>query len=141
MDKSLSCLRAKRKVHSVPVAEILYANDVCLMANSLDGLHYYYLDSLDEPFRKFDLVISASKTQYLGSLVRSDNRLESEISARIAKATEAFGDLSPWVWKSHDMKLYTKIAVCRAIILPLLLYALRPGVCTMETSDVLTFST
>lgn len=67
------------------------------MANSLDGLHYYYLDSLYESFRKFDLVISASKTQYLGSLVRSDNRLESEISARIAKAAAAFGDLSPWV--------------------------------------------
>lgn len=66
MDKSLSRLRAKRKVHSVTVAEILYADDVCLMANSLDGLHYY-LDSLDESFRKFDLVISASKAQILNS--------------------------------------------------------------------------
>lgn len=155
MDKSvldLTRFRAKHKVQQTSVLEILYADDVCLMADSMENLQRY-VDNLDDSCRKFGLVISASKTQilkqpargksasdtavylggkkldevntfrYLGSLVRSDNRLESEISARIAKAAAAFGKLDQRVWKSHDLKLHTKLAVYRAIILPLLLYA------------------
>ncbi|PZC85635.1 hypothetical protein B5X24_HaOG215905 [Helicoverpa armigera] len=155
MDKSvfnLSRFRAKRKVTTVSVAEIQYADDVCLMADSIADLQDC-LDHLDESCRKFGLVISASKTQilkqpargksadnvpvylsgktleevgtfrYLGSLIRSDNRLESEISARIAKTAAAFGALKHRVWNSHDLKLQTKIAVYKALILPLLLYA------------------
>ncbi|KAL4703518.1 hypothetical protein ACJJTC_018102 [Scirpophaga incertulas] len=57
----LTRLKAKRKVHSVPVTEILYADDVCHMADSLDNLQIY-LDNLDHSCRKFGLVISASKT-------------------------------------------------------------------------------
>lgn len=155
MDKSvfdISRFRAKRRISTVPVAEIQYADDVCLMASSVQDLQEC-LDYLDESCHKFGLVISASKTQilkqparktsaddtpvylsgkpleevgsfrYLGSLVRSDNRLESDISARIAKAAAAFGGLNHRVWKSHDLKLVTKLAVYKAIILPLLLYA------------------
>lgn len=52
-------LKVKRKVHSGPVANILYADDYAnAMADSLDGLQNY-LSSLDESCRKFCLVISA----------------------------------------------------------------------------------
>ncbi|KAL4712913.1 hypothetical protein ACJJTC_011983 [Scirpophaga incertulas] len=67
LDKSvfdLTRLKAKRKVHSVPVTKILYADDVCHMADSLDNLQTY-LDHLDHSCRKYGLVISASKTQVL----------------------------------------------------------------------------
>lgn len=56
---STSHALVKCKVHLVPVAEILYADDDAnAMADSLDGLQIY-LSSLDESCRKFGLVISA----------------------------------------------------------------------------------
>lgn len=154
-DKSvfnISRFKARSKVQKLPVLEILYADDVCLVADSAENLQLY-LDNLDESCRKFGLVISVSKTQilkqpargtsanetaiyldrkqleevqcfrYLGNLIRSDNRLESELSARIASAAAAFGRLNRRVWDSHDLQLQTKLSVYKAIILPLLLYS------------------
>ncbi|PZC85177.1 hypothetical protein B5X24_HaOG202362 [Helicoverpa armigera] len=57
MDKSvfdISRFRAKRRISTVPVAEIQYADDVCLMASSVQDLQEY-LDYLDESCRKFGL--------------------------------------------------------------------------------------
>ncbi|KAL4716165.1 hypothetical protein ACJJTC_013942 [Scirpophaga incertulas] len=81
LDKSvfdLTRLKAKRKVHSVPVTEILYADDVCLMADSLDNLQTY-LDNLDHSCRKFGLVISASKTQVLKQPTRGKTANENAV--------------------------------------------------------------
>ncbi|CAB3248036.1 unnamed protein product [Arctia plantaginis] len=54
----------KRKVTTVPVTEIQYADDVWLMAGSLANLQECF-DNLEESCRKIGLVISASKTQSL----------------------------------------------------------------------------
>lgn len=154
-DKSifdLSRFRAKSKVTKHSILDILYADDVCLMADSAESLQSY-VDSLHASCCKFGLVISVAKTQilvqpprgchmeyssinldnkaleevprfrYLGSQLRNDNTLASEIPSRIANAAVAFGKLSNRVWRSHDLKLSTKIMVYKAIIIPTLLYA------------------
>ncbi|XP_049764393.1 uncharacterized protein LOC126092712 [Schistocerca cancellata] len=72
---------------------------------------------------------NVSKFKYLGSQIRSDNSLTSEIAARIASAASAFGKLNDRVWKSHDLKLQTKIAVYKALVLSTLLYASETWCC------------
>ncbi|KAJ2940675.1 hypothetical protein O0L34_g14785 [Tuta absoluta] len=160
-DKSvfdLSRFRAKRQVVKLSIRDILYADDVCLMADSIESLQTY-VNSLQVSCRKFGLVISTSKTQilkqpargcrsvqssvtlnnsaleevsnfkYLGSRLRCDNTLASEIPARIAGAAAAFGKLKARVWNSHDLKLQTKMLVYKAIVLPTLLYAAETWCC------------
>lgn len=66
-DKSvfdLSRFKAKRKTQQLSLLEVLYADDVCLMASSTEHLQQY-LEKLDQSCRKFGLVISVSKTQIL----------------------------------------------------------------------------
>ncbi|KAG7305056.1 hypothetical protein JYU34_010512 [Plutella xylostella] len=122
------------------------------MADSHTALQSY-LTNLHNSCKKFGLTISNSKTQilvqpprgspaeapniflgdgaldvvshfrYLGSEIRNDNRLDTEIPVRIARAASAFGKLNQRVWKSHDLKLMTKLAVYKATVLPILLYA------------------
>lgn len=154
-DKSvfdLSRFKAKQKIQQLPLLDVLYADDVCLMADSMEALQSY-MDALSLSCRRFGLVISISKTQvlkqlprdsgadptdltidgkplmevstfkYLGSQIRKDNRLASEIPTRIARAAAAFGRLTHRVWGSHDLKLSTKLSVYRALVLPILLYA------------------
>ncbi|KAI8440933.1 hypothetical protein MSG28_009230 [Choristoneura fumiferana] len=147
----LSRFRAKSKVLKIPILEILYADDVCLMSHSLPDLQSY-VDALNRSCQQFGLVISPSKTQilkqpprggevdpaalnlgekpldevsyfkYLGSTIRHDNTLASEIPSRIAGAAANFGRLTDRVWRSHDLKLQTKISVYKALIIPVLLY-------------------
>ncbi|CAG9136750.1 unnamed protein product [Plutella xylostella] len=154
----LSRLRAKQKVTQTAIMDILYADDVCLMADAAESLQTY-VDNLHSSCRKFGLVISTSKTQvlkqpargcgkdhsditldstaleevsvfkYLGSRLRNDNTLASEIPARIAGAANAFGKLKSRVWNSRDLKLQTKLLVYKAIILPILLYAAETWCC------------
>ncbi|CAH2102564.1 unnamed protein product [Euphydryas editha] len=48
----LSRFRAKRQVTSLPVMDIVYADDVCLMADSLESLQAY-IDSLHQSCRSY----------------------------------------------------------------------------------------
>lgn len=160
-DKSvfnITRLRTKSRVNKLSILEILYADDVCMMANSAETLQTY-MNLLNDSCRRFGLVISSTKTQvlqqplrglnaddyiieldnkpleivshfkYLGSQIRSDNSLTTEIAARIAKAASAFGKLNDRVWKSHDLKLQTKIAVYKAVVLSILLYSSETWCC------------
>ncbi|CAG9132949.1 unnamed protein product [Plutella xylostella] len=107
--------------------------------------------SLDESCRRFGLKISVKKTEvmvsdtlnsvpvdiklgddslkivdqfkYLGSTITSRCQLDSEVNSRIGAAAAAFGKLRTKVFRSHDVKLPTKISVYMAIVLPNLLYA------------------
>ena len=115
------------------ILEILYADDVCLMSDDMANLQSF-VDALHQSCEPFGLVISASKTQvlkqpprgyetdksilhlggkpleqvtqfkYLGSNIRHDNTLASEIPSRISNAAATFGRLSDRVWRSHDDK-------------------------------------
>ena len=60
--------------------------------------------------------------KYLGSIVSNDARADSEINARIARATSAYGRLTKRLWANPGIRLDTKVAVYKATVLTTLLY-------------------
>ena len=60
--------------------------------------------------------------KYLGSTVSNDASLDAEITSRIAKATAAFGRLTKRLWTNRNIRLDTKIAVYRAVVITSLLF-------------------
>ena len=59
---------------------------------------------------------------YLGSLVASNGRVDSEIDKRIASASMAFGALQHAVFKNALLSIGTKTKAYQACVLPVLLY-------------------
>ena len=59
---------------------------------------------------------------YLGSTLTSTGSMDREVSNRLAKAGASFGRLWTRVWRERGMKLPTKLAVNRAVVLTSLLY-------------------
>jgi len=58
---------------------------------------------------------------YLGSHIQHTGSLDEEITARLAKANSAFGRLRKWLWDDHGIRIDTKVAVYRAVVLTSLL--------------------
>ena len=70
-----------------------------------------------------DTVLKAvDKFCYLGSVLSSVANIDDDVSARLAKASAAFGRLSKRLWNDHGIQLTTKIAVYKAVVLTTLLY-------------------
>ena len=63
------------------------------------------------------------KFTYLGSTLSRVVHIDDEVSARIAKASAAFGWLRDNVWHRNGIRLDTKLKVYKAVVLPTLLYA------------------
>ena len=63
------------------------------------------------------------KFTYLGSTLSRAVHIDDEITARIAKASVAFGRLRANVWERNGIKLDTKLKVYKAVVLPTVLYA------------------
>lgn len=147
---NIARLKARTKVSYTTIIEIVYADDLCFVAESPMGLQRL-ITALAESSHKFGLKISVKKTEvmafdtlnrgpfqmrlgddqlkqvdhfkYLGSTITSKCLLDSEINRRIGAAAAAFGRLRIKVFRSHDIRLPTKVAVYRAVVLPSLLYA------------------
>ncbi|KAJ2950085.1 hypothetical protein O0L34_g11426 [Tuta absoluta] len=147
---NLARLRARTKVSYALITEIMYADDLCFLAESPDGLQQL-MSVFHQACCKFGLKISVKKTEvmsldthgretlaiklgedmlkqvdkfrYLGNTVTSKCDLDAEINSRISAAAAAFGKLRSKVFCSHDLKLATKISVYMAIVLPNLLYS------------------
>ena len=65
---------------------------------------------------------------YMGSTLSRAVHVDDEVTARIAKASVAFGRFRANVWKRNGIKLDTNLKVYKAVVLPTLLYAcVRPG--------------
>ena len=58
---------------------------------------------------------------YLGSTLSTNGSLDAEISRRIAKASTAFGKLEKRVWSDRGITTNTKLNVCEACVLTVLL--------------------
>ncbi|KAL8601069.1 hypothetical protein ACOMHN_040770 [Nucella lapillus] len=144
-------LKAKTKVTKSLVRDLLYADDCAIVAHLEDDLQRL-TDSLSAATKHFGLTISIKKTEvifqpskgstanmpeikidgkvlnnvdsftYLGSSLSSSNSLDKEISNRIAKASASYGRLHKRVWNERGLKLETKCAVYRAVVLTALLY-------------------
>ena len=58
---------------------------------------------------------------YLGSVISNDVTVSEDLDNRLSKASSSFGRLSKRVWQSHLLRLFTKIQVRKAIVVPTLL--------------------
>ena len=142
---------AKTKVTVSTIRELLFADDCALAADSVEGLQRL-CDCFATASRRFGLTISIKKTEvlyqpargnvytppaifiegkqlkavelfkYLGSIVTSDNSADAEITARIAKATAAFGRLTKRLWNNRNIRVDTKVAVYKAAVVTSLLF-------------------
>ena len=63
------------------------------------------------------------KFTYLGSTLSSAGNIDDQVSARIAKASAAFGRLRRIIWDQSGIRLDTKLKLYRSVVLPTLLYA------------------
>ena len=63
------------------------------------------------------------KFNYLGSTLSRVVHIDDEVSARIAKASSAFGWLHGSIWDRSGIRLDTNLKVYRSVVLPTLLYA------------------
>ena len=63
------------------------------------------------------------KFTYLGSTLSRAVHIDDKVTARITKASAAFGRLRANVWERNGIKLDAKLKVYKAVVLPTLLYA------------------
>ena len=141
----------ENKVQVSTIRDLLFADDCALAADTQEALQRL-CDCFSSAARRFGLTISIKKTEvlyqpargnayippvifiegkqlnavelfkYLGSIASNDASLDAEISARIAKATAAFGRLTKRLWKNRNVRLDTKISIYRASVVTSLLF-------------------
>ena len=143
--------KARTKVESTVVRDLLFADDCALAASSHEDLQFL-CDSFANAASKFGLKISIDKTKsmyqppprmayqapdihvegnklkavktfkYLGSIVSDNNSMDAEIDARLVRANSAYNKLTKRLWRKSGIRLMTKIAVYKAAVLSSLLY-------------------
>ena len=135
---NLARLRAKTKVRTILVLELMFADDAALVSHSAEGLQRL----LD----KFALVISTKKSvvlhqgiaspitvndqelgtvdsfAYLGSIMNNQLSIEQEIQARIGRAASTFNCLRDRAWLNKSLTLRTKCRIYDCCVLSTLLY-------------------
>ena len=80
------------------------------------------------PYNKPSILIKGKRLEvvdkfvYLGSTLSRAVNIDEEVTARIAKATSAFGRLKGNVWERRGIKTSTTLKVYRAVVLTTLLY-------------------
>ena len=140
-------LRAKTKVRKVAIRDLLFADDVALVAHSAEKLQLL-LNQFSDACEAFRLTISLKKTKvmcqanvatpavtikdytleavtqftYLSSTTSNNNCLEVEIGRRIGKAATNMVKLSARVWENKKLTTQTKVAVYHACIVSTLLF-------------------
>ena len=144
---NLARLKAKTKTTTTIVRDLLFADDVTLVAHSESSLQKM-MDCLSAACKAFALEISTKKTVilsqadtvqasisldnmplqdvdkfcYLGSTVTSSNSLDNEINIRIGKAATTFGKLTKRAWDNKMLNIRTKVKIYQACVLSSLLY-------------------
>ena len=149
---NLRRLQAKSKVQTDVVDKLLYADDLAENAKSEEKIQGA-VDGMSKACDNFQLTISTKKTEvvhqpspgkpyseptitvngqklqvvdksiYLGSSLSRAVQIDDEVTARTVKASLAFGRLRTNVWERNGIRLDTKLKVCKAVVLPTLLYA------------------
>ena len=118
---NLRRLQAKTKVQTDVLDELLYADDMDKNANT-EAKMQRAMDQVSITVNGQKLKV-VDKFTYLGSTLSRAVHIDDEITARIAKASVAFGRLRANVWERNGIKLDTKLKVYKAVVLPTLLYA------------------
>src|SRR6218665_606561 len=127
------------------ITNLRYADDIILIANTVEELQTL-TRRLNEAGRKFGLQIKTSKTKgmttagatcqirineetleqadtfmYLGLAITRDSDCATEIRIRLAKGYAVATDLER-IWKSHDIKVTTKMELLRTLVWPVAIY-------------------
>lgn len=148
---NLQRLKARTKVWFMLVRELLFADDCALMAYTQSDAQSIVND-FSRAASRYGLTISIKKTEvlfqprpgapphdsvimigdeqlkavdkfcYLGGVLSQNARIDDEVTARIGKASAAYGRLQHRLWSDHGVRLSTKIAVYRTAVLTTLLY-------------------
>ena len=144
---NLARLRAKTKVHEVIIRDMLFADDVAIVAHSQNELQSL-TDDFSQACKEFGLTISLKKTKvlsqgtivppsitidnygldtvqqftYLGSTITDNLSLDAELDTRIGKAAAIFARLTSRVWTNTKLTVKTKMAVYNACVISTLLY-------------------
>jgi hypothetical protein len=144
---NLARLKSKRKIRETVIRDMLFADDAAIATHTEAELQSL-MDRFAKAATDFGLTISLKKTNvmaqeanppniaingcqleavehftYLGSAITNNLSLDSELDARIGKASATLARLSQRVWKNKKLTINTKIAVYRACVLSTLLYA------------------
>ena len=149
---NLRRLQAKSKVQTEVLDEFLFADDMAKGAPTEEKMQKG-VDQISDSCDSYDLTISIKKAEvvyqpasgkpykeptitvkgqrlqvvdrftYLGSTLSRVVHIDDEVSARIAKASAAFGRLRGSIWDRSGIRLDTKLKVYRSVVLPTLLYA------------------
>ena len=143
-------LAAKTKTSVKLILEALFADDCALMAHDENHLQTI-VNHFAKASKMFGLTISLGKTEvlvqaantdrpqpkitidgeqlkcvenfrYLGSTISADGSLDKEIESRISKASQALGRLRVKVLLQKGIRLYTKLKIYKAVVIPSLLY-------------------
>jgi len=141
-------LKADTKVSRDRIFELQYADDAAVPAHSASGLQSS-LNVLSTTYSHAGLVVNAKKVlplayncdssahtfsvhgdvlqqvhefTYLGSILRDDCSLDSEVEHGIKAASSAFGRLLHRVFINHNLTIPTKVAVYKAVCVSVLLY-------------------
>jgi len=149
---NLRRFQAKSTVSATLLREFLFVDDCALAAHSVDDMQHImdrFASSCQRFGLTISLTKTESMAQaapsiprsdfnpvyiqetaikpvdtfkYLGSKISCKLSLDAEITTRIASASVAFGRLSKRLWKDRGIKLQTKMATYRAVVIPTLLY-------------------
>ncbi|XP_029938455.1 NLR family CARD domain-containing protein 3-like [Salarias fasciatus] len=144
---NLARLKAKTKVRSVLIRELLFADDAGLAAHTEEALQRL-INCFADACSEFGLTISLKKTKvmgqdvssapsinigdhtlevvdkftYLGSIISSNLSHDAELDTRIGKASTVMARLAKRVWDNSMLTTNTKIKVYQACVLSTLLY-------------------
>ena len=136
------------KLSTGDVGLLLFADDMVVMAESVEGLQHN-LQVMSDVLSRWELRVNWRKTKvmriarkreecevkideevieqvdamkYLGVMISSDGRMEKEVEARIGGATRVIGGLNDVVLRRKELSRSTKLKVVNATVMPTLLY-------------------
>jgi len=141
---TLRRFRAKTKVAQTLIRELLFADDCAIMAHTLEHIQRL-IDCFANAAKRFGLTISLKKTEvmlqprpdifvndtalnvvdkfcYLGSVLSHNAEINDDITRRIGADSAAFGRLETRLWKERGVRLSTKVAVYKAVVITTLSY-------------------
>ena len=142
---NLARLRAKTKVRTVLVRELLFADDAALISLSASGLQRL-LNKFSAACAEFALAISTKKTvvmhqgdpspiivngqelesvenfAYLGSTINRGFTIEQELQTLIGRAASTFNSLRERAWHNKYLTIRTKCRIYECCIFSTLLY-------------------
>ena len=143
---NLARLKAKTKIQEMLIRDMPFADDAALVSHTEQQLQTL-MNSFSRASQDFGMTISIKKTNvvaqdveqppsisvnssmldviheftYLGSTVRDNLSMDTEISRCIGKAASTFARLSKRVWENKKLTTHTKAAVYRACVLSTLI--------------------